>query len=158
MQLPLLLSPAPISGDALTTFTKRENRLALASQIVGRQIDSFTELHKAEAGKLIDVMKRALGQKVRAARNIPDRDQAQAYGTAGRRGHATKEIRLVDDQTMELLDSLIAQLGWTRERFDAFLRSGSSPVHGGSIRTLQQANKVIWALRNMVRRQVKRAG
>jgi hypothetical protein len=38
---------------------------------------------------------------------------------------------MVDDQTLELLDSLIVQAGLTRERFDAFLRSKRSPVRGG---------------------------
>jgi hypothetical protein len=82
----------------------------------------------------------------------PDRDQARAYGTAGRRANPSKEIRLVDLPTLELVDRLRTQLGWTPARLTGFLRSSKSPVSGGVIRTLPEANGVIWALRNMLRR------
>jgi hypothetical protein len=51
-----------------------------------------------------------------------------------------------------LLDRLLGRLGWTRERLDAFLRSRKSPVRSGAIRTLAEANRVIWALKRMLRR------
>ena len=135
----------------------RTERLAWASDIVRRPLASFYELTSDEAARLIDFMKRALGQEVTPAiqsfyRRRPDRDQARAYGTAGRRGNASKEIRLVDAPTLELVDRLVNQLGWTRTRLEAFLQSKSSPVPGGAIRTLPQANRVIWALKNMLRR------
>jgi hypothetical protein len=147
------LSPAPLST---TQTDDRAKRVAWASGVIGRNVASFAELSTKEAAKLIDTMKSALGQEVRLSRKSPDRDLARAYGTAGRRGQNTNEIHMVDDQTLELLDSLIVQAGLTRERFDAFLRSKSSPVRGGTIRTLQQANKAIWALRNMIRRRLQK--
>ncbi|HKW74853.1 MAG TPA: hypothetical protein VJN64_04950 [Terriglobales bacterium] len=130
----------------------REQRIAWASGVIGRQIASFSDLRSDEAALLIDTLKKALGQKVNPPRRRPDRDQALAYGTAGRRANQSKEIRLVDDATLELVDRLVEQLGWTRERFDAFLNSRTSPLRGGTIRTLNEANRVILALRGMLRR------
>lgn len=131
----------------------RDQRLAVASKIIKREIGSFTELSSGEAATLIDAMKKALGQKTRPARKRPDRDQAQAYGTAGRRDDSTKEIRLIDDRTLSLIDSLVEQLGWTQERFQQFLASTHSPVASVKLRTLAEGNRVIWALRGMIRRQ-----
>jgi hypothetical protein len=137
---------------------ERRERLAWASGVVGRQLESFSELRCKESARLIDLMKRSLGQEVTPAMprssswRRPDRDQAHAYGTAGRRDQASNEVRLVDVPTLELVDRLRAQLGWTEARLKAFLNCSNSPVPGGVIRTLPQANGVIWALRNMLRR------
>jgi hypothetical protein len=136
----------------------RSARLAWASRIVGHRLDSFSALRADEAARLIDLMKKALGQEITpAARRRPDRDQAHAYGTAGRRANHSNEIRLVDAPTLELLGDLRLQLGWTPERFAGFLNSTSSPVRGGAIRMLGEANSVIWALRNMLRRAARAA-
>lgn len=140
-------------GQLPLIFDERDQRLAWASGILGRTVDSFSALRSDEAATLIDTMKKALGQNITPARRGPDRDQALAYGTAGRRGNSSNEIRLVDSATLELIDRLLAQLGWTQQRFDSFLRSQSSPVRSGAIRTLAEANKVIWALKNMIRRE-----
>jgi hypothetical protein len=143
------------SGSAI----ERRERLAWASDNLGRPLESFSSLRSEEAARLIDLMKRALGQEVTPARRStwrrPDRDQARAYGTAGRRGNTSKEIQLVDAPTLELLERLVVQLGWTRARLDAFLQSKSSPVPGGAVRTLPQANRAIWALKKMLRRAAK---
>ena len=134
---------------------QRTQRLAWASGIIGRELSSFTELSMKEAALLIDTLKRALGQKVNppSRRPRPDRDQAHAYGTAGRHGQSAKEIQLVDDATLELITDLVMQLGWNAERMTAFLRSRVSPVPSGAVRTLAEANRVIWALKNMLRRK-----
>lgn len=136
---------------------ERKERLAWASDIVLRPVTSFYELRSDEAARLIDFMKLALGQEVTPPdknfyRRRPDRDQARAYGTAGRRGNPSNEVQLVDAPTLALVDRLVAQLGWDRARFDAFLHSKHSPVRSGAIRTLPEANGVIWALRKMLRR------
>lgn len=148
----LLWVPSPnfVPVDA----SPRVKRIASASAVVGRTIASFSELTSDEAGVLIDALKKALGQKVTPPRSSrrPDRDQARAYGIAGRSDNDSKEIRMVDDATLELMDNLRAKLGWSQGRLDAFLKSNSSPVRGGAIRTLNQANRVIWALKNMMRR------
>jgi hypothetical protein len=143
---------SPIQNSSLLTDS-REQRLELASRILGRIVFSFSDLSFDEASSLLDSAKKALGQYTapRSRRNRPDREQALAYGTAGRRENKSKEIRLVDAPTMELIRHLTAQLGWTEERFSAFLRSSTSPVKSGAIRTLPEANRVIWALKNMLR-------
>lgn len=137
-------------------MNEREQRLAVASRVIGRTISSFTELSSDEAARLIDALKKALGQETRPRRKRPDRDQAQAYGTAGLRANSSNEIRLVDEDTLQLVNRLLAKLGWDQARFSNFLRSNSSPVRSGAIRTLPEANKVIWALKNMVRAQERR--
>lgn len=142
----------PLSRAASSPSTSaRDHRLAWASEMIGRDLGSFAALTSREAAALIDSLKRALGQEVRQprSRRRPDRAQAHAYGTAGRRNSSTNEIRLVDAATMELIDGLVDQLGWTRDRLQSFLRSRTSPLRSGAIRTLPEANRVIWALKNM---------
>jgi hypothetical protein len=131
--------------------TDREARLSWASGTIGRQISSFKELSADEAITAIDAMQKHLPAEL-LWKKRPTRRAAHAFGVAGRRGRSETEIRLVDAETLRLLDALVGKLGWTRERFDAFLRGKSSPVRSGSIRTLAEANRAIWALKNMLRR------
>jgi hypothetical protein len=134
----------------------RRVRLVWASGIIGRDVSSFSELQPDEAGQLIERMKLALGQEINPAKRSrqrrPGRDLAHAYGTSGRRSESSNEIHLVDAPTLELLDRLREQLGWTHERLDAFLKSKHSPVRSGAIRTIAEANRLIWALKRMLRR------
>jgi hypothetical protein len=134
----------------------RGARLAWASGTVGRELSSFNEIHFDEAAQLIETMKKALGQEINPAKRTrqrrPGRDLAHGYGTAGRRNESSNQIQMVDAPTLELLDRLREQLGWTRERLDAFLHSSKSPVRSGAIRTLAEANRIIWALKRMLRR------
>jgi len=129
----------------------REVRLGWVADAIGRQISSFRELRADEANAAIDAIQKLLPQEL-LKRKRPSRRLAQAYGTAGRRGQEQKEVQLVDAPTMELLYRLLGQLGWTRERLDAFLHSSKSPVRSGVIRTMAEANRVIWALKRMLRR------
>ncbi len=143
----------PASNVPAGSSEARSERLAWASQNIGRTVSSFNELRASEAGRLIKLLKRALGQEILASRRRPlDRETALAYGTAGRRGCEEKQIHLVADETWKLIDLLLEKLGWTRDRLDRFLRSSKSPVPSGSIRTLSEANRVIWALKGMARR------
>jgi hypothetical protein len=157
---PRPLLPVPFTPGLIDSPTPdlRDQRLALASKIVGRELHSLSDLRLAEASTLIDALKRALGQTVNPprARRRPDRDKARAYGTAGRREDTSKEIQLVDSDTLALLDNLAAQLGWSPERLSAFLHSPASPVSSGEVRTLPEANRAIWALKNMIRRRDSR--
>ena len=135
----------------------RTMRLAWASGIVGRELSSFNELQLHEAAQLIETMKAALGQEVNPAKKScqrrPDRDLAHAYGTAGRRSESSNQIQMVDAPTMELLNRLRQQLGWSRARLDSFLHSKRSPVRSGSIRTIAEANRIIWVLKSISRRR-----
>ncbi len=139
----------------------RSARLLWASRIVGRELSSFNALQPDEAAQLIETMKKALGQEINPAkrhRQRPGRDLALAYGTSGRRGETSNEIRLVDAPTLELLDRLRQQIGWSCERLDAFLKSKHSPVPSGAIRTLAEANRVVWAMRRMRRGKHAKSG
>lgn len=60
-----------------------------------------------------------------------------------------------DDATLQRLSSPTLESA-RKQRLEVFLRSRMSPVRSGTIRTLGEANRVIWALRNMIRR-AKRA-
>jgi hypothetical protein len=134
----------------------RSARLSWASGTIGRELSSFSELRPDEAAQLIETMKKALGQEVNPAKRQrqrrPGRDLALAYGTAGRRGETSNQIQMVDAPTLELLDRLREQLGWTRERLDSFLHSKHSPVRSGAIRTLGEANRVVWVMKSLLRR------
>jgi hypothetical protein len=135
----------------------RSARLAWASGIVEREISSFSDLRPDEAAQLIETMKKALGQEInppkRSRQRRPGRDLAHAYGTSGRRSESSNQIQMVDEPTLALLDRLCEQLGWTRKRLDAFLHSKHSPVRSGAIRTLAEANRVIWVLKSLLRRK-----
>jgi len=129
----------------------REARLGWVADAIGRQISSFRDLRADEANTAIDAIQKLLPQEL-LKRKRPSRRLAQAYGTAGRRGQEQKEVQLVDAPTLELLHRLLGQLGWRRERLDAFLHSSKSPVRSGVIRTMAEANRVIWSLKRMLRR------
>jgi hypothetical protein len=131
--------------------TVREVRLSWASGAIGRQVYSFRELTAAEAATAIDALQKHLPAEL-VTRKRPARRAAHLYGTAGRRGRNEKEVRMVDADTLRLLDALVGKLGWSRERFEAFLKSKSSPVRSGSIHTLAEANRCLWAIKGMLRR------
>lgn len=130
----------------------RAARLDWAADVICRKISSFQELSADEAKTAIDAIQKYLPSEMLRVKR-PSRRTAQAYGTAGRRGHEDNEVRLVDAPTLELLNRLLGELGWTRERLDLFLRSSKSPVRSGAIRTLAEANKVIFAFKGMLRRR-----
>lgn len=134
----------------------RDARLDWVSRTVGRQISSCRELSVSEASVAINAIQQLLPPEL-VTRKRPSRETARAYGTAGRRGSDEKEVRLADAETWRLLDGLLAKLGWTRGRLDAFLRSSKSPVRSHAIRTLAEANRVIWSLKGMARRRERPA-
>lgn len=51
-------------------------------------------------------------------------------------------------QQMALIASLQAKLGWDQARFDAFV---DRQLHGKPIRSMADANRIIWPLKRMVR-------
>jgi hypothetical protein len=128
----------------------REARLQWVGGAIGKPVASFRDLSANEANIAIDAIEKQLPSGW-LKKKRPSRRLAKDYGTAGRRGHEQQEIRLVDAGTLELLNRLLVQLGWTRERLDAFLHSAKSPVLSGAVRTLGEANRVIWALKRMLR-------
>lgn len=133
----------------------REARLAWVGAKIGREIGSFRELTLPEAKRAIEEMQKLLPPM---PSRRPGKERARSYGTAGRAGFGSKELRMADAQTWALINTLLAKLGWTRERLDAFIRSAKSPTRGKLIRTLDDANRVIWALKGMLRQAAKERG
>lgn len=137
----------------------REGRLSFISGKVGRRIESCKDLTRSEAVTAIRAIQACLPAELVQERRPVSRDQAKAYGTHGRRGGKTKEVRMTDGETLKLLNNLAHQLGWNQERLDAFLRSPKSPTRG-SLGIMANANRVIWALKGMLGRRdaVKSSG
>jgi hypothetical protein len=134
----------------------RKLRLAWIGLKIGRQIQSCNDLTQAEAKTAIDAIQKLLPPDLVRPPRRGDRGQARAQGTAGRKGMASKEVKLPDAGTMQLLQNLMFALGWDRAGLDRFLHSPKSPVRG-SIRTLADANKIIWVLKGMLRRRKQNA-
>lgn len=134
----------------------RALRLGWTGEAIGRPITSFRELTREEANAAITRVQKNLPAELQR-RKRPGRDTARAYGTAGRKNSNAKETRMADAGTLQLLANLCTALGWTRERLDGFLRSNKSPVRGGTIRTLADANRVIWVLKSLLRRAERSA-
>jgi hypothetical protein len=140
------------AGDA------REARLSWASTQLGRHVDSFSILTGDEARQLIDILKQTLGQPLtrqpRSWNRVRARDRAQVAGTAGRKGVRSAVIHLASADDLARIDEALQRLGWTRERFENWLQSGSSPLKKKDgalvIRTVAEANKVWWALKAML--------
>ncbi len=146
--------------------SSREQRIKWASSVVKRDISSFNDLTLMEAKDLITLVQTELGiretspaiSRRRPGRRIKDRQAAQAAGTEGRRGHrGTLTIATATD--LQLLDDQLTEMGWTKERLDAFLQSPSSPLgvrrSNPQLRTLADVNRVYWALKRIADRQAR---
>lgn len=143
-------------GGDLCGPNSRDARLAWVAGRAGRAISSTKELTQREAKIIIDAMEKCLPAHLVQKRG-PSPDRARACGIAGRTGAKSNEIQFPDVQTIALLTMLLGRLGWDRERLDLFLHSPKSPLRGRTIRTLADANKIIWVLKGMARRQAKKA-
>jgi hypothetical protein len=136
------------------TSGSREERLDWATRQTGRLIASFKELTLDEGKHLIELLQRALNVKAPSTRPSR-RDDARRAGLDGR--HDGKEYartpKMASAQDIEVIERFYQRLGWTRERFDAWLQSPRSPLGRKSnpqIRTLADANRVRWALKGML--------
>lgn len=141
----------------------RAARLCWASAQVNRVLGSFKELTLAEASDLINLLQAELGIKesspaVRPRRfrsRIKDRDRAHAAGTEGKRDSKDK-FTIASAEDIEMVENQLNEMGWTRQRLDAFLASPSSPLKGRSnpqLRTVGDINRVLWALKRIAKRQ-----
>jgi hypothetical protein len=89
------------------------------------------------------------------ARSRPIRRHARTP----RRQPEGRSVELAGTEDLARIERAIERLGWTRDRFDAWLCSPSSPLgtHGKpQIRTVAHANKVWWAMKRLLqeRREV----
>lgn len=134
----------------------REARLAWAAQLVGHSLATFRDLSLSEARHLIDVLQGQLGVKYPAQRRH-GRDDADRHGRDGRRdgGDLAATPQMVNAGDLATIEEYFTRLGWTRERFDAWLRSPHSPLKASSpaIRTKAEANRVRWALKGMLQQR-----
>jgi hypothetical protein len=139
----------------------REERLAWASQRLRKPVTSFSDLSSADAGFLIDGLQESLGVKAPSKpRKRHDRDQARRAGKDGR--HDGQEFssapQLASAADLAVIEDYYARLEWSRAQFDAWLRSPRSPLKhkaAPSITTLADANRVRWALKQMLVRAGK---
>jgi hypothetical protein len=141
----------------------RDERLRWASEQTKRAISSFKELTLSEASDLINLLQSEMGIKesspaVRPRRfrsRMKDRDQAHAAGTEGRRG-SRGNFTIATAEDLKMLDVMLTEMSWTRDRLDAFLSSPSSPLRGRmQLRTVGDINRVLWALKRIAARQAK---
>jgi hypothetical protein len=132
----------------------REARLRWASDLVGRSIASFSDLTQSDARHLIDATQGQLGVQHPVKHRMP-REAADRHGRDGRRDGddlaAVPEMVSADD--LATIEEYYSRLGWTRDRFDAWLRSPHSPLKktAPTIRTKADANRVRWALIGMLK-------
>jgi hypothetical protein len=131
----------------------RASRIAWAEASVGRPLASFQDLTGAEARRLIDSAQGQLGVSYPAQLRM-SREAADRHGRDGRRdGDDLRSApQMVSAADLETIENYYARLGWNRSRFDAWLRSPSSPLKSASpsIRTKADANRVRWALKGML--------
>jgi hypothetical protein len=150
---------ARVAASTLDDRYPRIARLEWASENLGRRVDSFKQLTKDEARRLIDVLKVSLGQaiNVRPYRSgrIRSREVAQAAGTSGRRNVSTNAVFMARPEDISRIEQAIERLGWTRDSFNFWLNSKYSPIRRNNIseiHTVADANRVWWALKSMLKK------
>lgn len=129
----------------------RADRIAWASQQLGRPIASFRDLELVEAKRLIDSLQAQLGTRFPAKPRKLSRKAGQKAGTEGRRDQIHAETTLVSPGDFARIQREMRRLGWDEKRLQAFIQSPRSPLnhHPTAIRTLGEANRVYWALKRM---------
>jgi len=119
----------------------RQLRHAFIRELTAGRAAETKELTLADARRVIEVLK--------GGARIPDGDTAHAAGTHGRRGRQAPGAEvMVGAQQIELLQGYAGLLGWSRERLDGFI---SRQLRGRQLRTMADANRVLWGLKRMVR-------
>jgi hypothetical protein len=62
-------------------------------------------------------------------------------------------VSIATAEDLAPIDEMRQRLGWSREAFDAWLRSPSSPLKTSTaLRTLADCNRVRWALKSMLKK------
>ena len=130
----------------------RASRLQWASEACGRVIGSFKDLTVEEGKRLIDRIQGVLN--VKAPNKSPrrqSRKHGQKLGTEGRRDQIHNETTLAGPAEFALIQRDLDRLGWSVERMNSFLfHSARGPLSGKTqIRTLGDANKAHWAMKNL---------
>ena len=185
-KLQTLYAQAANGRDGACPVSTREARLAWASELAGRGIRSFNELTRKEAAKCIDFLHSESRPAGRGSPTLPGQPSAgralssaaadsrckereasdQARGTEGRKskaegGRAT-QVTMAGAEDLARIQDALTRLGWDQARFEAWLRSPTSPLGRKSnpqirssnpqIRTRGEANRVWWALKRLLKR------
>lgn len=133
----------------------RNARIDWACGIVRRPISSFSELSQDEARRLIDIAQGEIGHRAPAKpRQRRSPQAARRHGVDGRKGDAefANAPQIVSPQDMENIRERYQRLGMTNETFGNWLASRSSPIRPRKqIRTTADANRVLWALKGMLK-------
>lgn len=132
--------------------TDRESRLAWASQLLCRNISSFSDLGQDDARHLIDTLQAQLGVKTPSQRPRLSRDDAERAGNEGRRRDTSNRATIAGPADLARIQYALDLLGWNQEQLDGWLRSTRSPLGKRAIpqiRTVGDANRVWWALKGM---------
>jgi len=139
-------------GPAFIRITERSARLAWIGGQLGRQLGTCKDLSRQEAEKAIDALQAHLPKEY--VRRRPGRGYARDLGTAGRRGVNARTVRPPDPGQLARIEQLKAELGWSKERFEAWLRSQHGPLRGrAQIRTMGDANAVAWGMKRILKEQ-----
>jgi hypothetical protein len=149
------------SARSLDAGTSREERIAWASEQLGRTVTSFSDLSKDDAHKLIDQLQGGLGIAPTPRRRRP-RTNSQAAGTEGRRDGADNMRTLPTQEDWDRIQNALTRLGWSVAQYEAWLRSVRSPLARKmgktrvaptdiTLRTLHDTNRVWWALKQMLK-------
>lgn len=141
----------------------RAARLAWATEQLGRTIASFSSLSYQEADQLIEKLHGFLG--IQSPVHVRRGSYADRMSRAqdGKKDGASKQAHFASTDDLARIDKAIERLGWTRDRFDAWMRSTSSPLgkkingvrvapSNPKIRTRAEANRVWWAMKGMLQR------
>ena len=145
-------------GSRIVGFENtREARLQWASAVLHRDVTSFSALTLDQARILIDAAQGELGGRA-PLKSKPQRAQtAEAARRAGLDGRKfdtefAAQPEMVSAELVERIQSYYQRLGWGAPQFNAWLSSRSSPLRGRhSVRTTAEANKVLWALKGMLK-------
>ncbi|MBZ5597465.1 MAG: hypothetical protein LAN83_04010 [Acidobacteriia bacterium] len=133
----------------------REARLRWAGELLGHPVSSFKELSRQEANVAIDALQRVVERR---PENSISRQDGADRGLQGRRRRprGPRHFVMASKEDQQRIQSAIARLGWTQERFEKWLASRTSPLRGRTaIHSLADANQVWWALKGMLKRAGK---
>ncbi len=143
------------ASRSLDLGNSREERLAWASNSIGRKIASFGDLTRLEAKLLIDLLQ-GTSTKTYATRRPQTRREGEKMGTEGRHDQIHAETTLVSPDDVNRVRYWLTRISWDQTRLDAFLASPRGPLGGRTtIRTLGDANRVCWALKRIAAQQEK---
>ena len=140
---------ARMRARGITANDSRELRHEYIASATDGRARETKELSFADANRVLRLL---FAEQRGQAMTIADGAAARAAGTHGRKAHYDASgVMLAGDQQFALLATLRHAIGWDQARLDLFV---ARQLGGRAIRTMADANKVIWGIKSMMRRQV----